>query len=155
MKWPSCRVRSTGWAALAILLISGCGERAPSDPGIEVTDAWVRSVRVEGTSPVNTAAYMRILNRGGVPDRLLEVGSQAARKTELHRTTIDENGLATMGPAGSAEIPAGGDVLLEPGGLHVMLLGVEETLAEGEMVRLTLVFEIAGELTVETEARPY
>jgi copper(I)-binding protein len=144
-----------GWAALTILLISGCGERAPVDPSIEVSGAWVRSVRAEGTSPVNTAAYMRILNRGDVPDRLLEVRSDAARKTELHRTTIDESGLASMGPAGSVEIPAGEAILLEPGGLHVMLMGVEETLGEGEMVRLTLAFEIAGELSIETEARPY
>ena len=155
MKWSTRRAWNSGWAVPLILLISGCGERTSPDPGIEVSGAWVRSVRVEGTSPANTAAYMRILNRSGAPDRLLEVRSDVARRTELHRTTIDENGLATMGPAGSVDLPAGEEILLEPGGLHVMLMGLEETLGEGEMVRLTLAFEIAGELTVETEARPY
>jgi copper(I)-binding protein len=140
---------------MLLLLSSGCGERAPVDPGIEVSGAWVRSVSVEGTSPANTAAYMRILNRSGAPDRLLEVRSDVAGRTELHRTTIDEDGLATMGPAGDVEIPAGEAILLEPGGLHVMLMGLQETLGEGEMIRLTLAFEIAGDLIVETEARPY
>ena len=155
MRPSNCRAGNTGSAALLVLLISACGERALPDPGIEVSDAWVRSVRVEGSNPVNTAAYMRIANRASTADRLLEIRSDAARKTELHRTTIDENGLATMGPAGPVEIPAGDSTLLEPGGLHVMLMGVEETLPEGGVVRLTLVFETAGELTVEVEARPY
>ena len=39
------------------------------------------------------------------------------------------------------EVPAGETVTLKPGGLHVMLIGLKQTLEPGDAVDLTLVFE--------------
>ena len=43
------------------------------------------------------------------------------------------------------DVPAGGETTLEPGGLHVMLIGVDTELAEGDTVDVTLGFENARE----------
>ncbi len=51
------------------------------------------------------------------------------------------------------EIPAGEEVSLEPGGYHVMLLELEQPIAEGDTIEVTLNFENAGEVKVEAEAR--
>ncbi len=143
------------WTAAAALCLAGCSERPGGAAGIRIEDAWVRAVATVEQGSMNTAAYMRIVTGSGSNDRLLGVRSDIARMTELHRTTIDRSGLATMAPAGEVELLAGETLTLEPGGLHVMLMGVERSLTEGETVSLTLLFESAGETTFEAEVRGF
>ena len=47
------------------------------------------------------------------------------------------------------EIPAGGTASLRPGSYHLMLVGLEEPLVEGESVPVTLLFERAGEVEID------
>jgi hypothetical protein len=54
----------------------------------------------------------------------------------------------------AVDVPAGGEAVLEPGGYHVMLIGVTEELAEGDTVDLTLEFAESGEQTVSAEVVP-
>jgi copper(I)-binding protein len=102
----------------------------------------------------NTAAYMRIEGDARTADQLLDVRAEFAM-AELHRTTIDASGLATMAPAGPVTVQRGESVRMEPGGLHIMLMGVTRSLSAGEVVELTLVFETAGEVTVRAEVREF
>jgi hypothetical protein len=51
------------------------------------------------------------------------------------------------------EISAKGEVAFKQGGLHVMLIGLEQPLAAGDIVPLTLRFEHMGEMKVEVEVR--
>jgi copper(I)-binding protein len=46
----------------------------------------------------------------------------------------------------SLEIPANGSVELKPGGYHLMMMGVQEPIKEGEQVKMTLQFEKAGKV---------
>jgi copper(I)-binding protein len=50
-------------------------------------------------------------------------------------------------------VPAGETVVLEPGGLHVMCVGVSQPLSAGQQIPMTVVFEKAGEVAVEAEVR--
>ena len=61
---------------------------------------------------------------------------------------IEEGGAMKMRAAAPLEIPPGGEVRLEPGGLHVMLMQLREPLEQGGQVPLTLIFEKAGAVTV-------
>ena len=47
------------------------------------------------------------------------------------------------------EIPAGGSVMLAPGGFHLMMTGLKAPLKQGTSVPVTLVFEKAGKVDVE------
>lgn len=51
------------------------------------------------------------------------------------------------------ELPAGEEVSLEPGGYHIMLLELQEPIVEGDTIPVTLMFENAGEVQVDAEAR--
>ena len=53
----------------------------------------------------------------------------------------------------AVEIPPGESVRLEPGGLHVMLMGVDPALEAGERISVTLVFERAGEVVLSVPVR--
>ena len=66
----------------------------------------------------------------------------------LHETTLSE-GISRMAHVEAAEIPAGGELTLEPGGMHVMLMELTTPLKEGATFPLTLTFEAGGEITVE------
>lgn len=132
------------------LLLAGCG----AGGGIAVDDAWVRPAPVPGG---NGAAYMVIRNGSGEDDRLLGVEADVAETVELHEsmmTESDEGGeMAMMEPVEAIAVPAGGRATLEPGGYHVMLIGVDEGLEPGQMVTLRLTFEQAGVVEVEAEVR--
>lgn len=93
------------------------------------------------------AAYLTVRNDGSEDDRLIGVASEVAEEAELH-TSVVEDGVMRMRPAEAVEVPAHGEAVLEPGGLHVMLVGLRAPLEEGGSFPLTLVFENAGEVEV-------
>jgi copper(I)-binding protein len=93
--------------------------------------------------------YMRIVNRGPEPDRLIGGTVAAAGGLELHETTTAD-GVARMRPLqGGLVIPPGGSVEMKPGGLHAMLVDLKRPLKEGETIVGTLVFEKAGTVAIE------
>ncbi|MBW3604480.1 MAG: copper chaperone PCu(A)C [Actinobacteria bacterium] len=121
---------------------------AASGSEIAVADA-----RVPVPAGVNAAAYMTLTNDGDTADQLIGARTDIAGAVELHQTAT-EGGSTSMQQVDAVELPAGSLVVLEPGGLHVMLLGVTQELAEGDTVDLTLIFEGAGERTVSAEVVP-
>ena len=95
------------------------------------------------------AAFMVIHNEGDTADRLIDVRSDVAERTELH-THLMENGIAKMRRVeGGFEIPAGSAHELARGGDHVMLMQLMNPLNEGDTFPLTLVFEQAGEMVID------
>ena len=129
-------------AAFALTVQAGEITRAGS---LEIDTPWARASA--GTSRP-TAAYLTIRNTGDRPDRLIGIAAPAAGHTEVHGMA-HEDGVMKMRPAGPLEIPAGGEVELAPGGLHIMLMHLDAPLEEGGTLPLTLIFESAGEVTVE------
>lgn len=112
---------------------------------IGVGHAWARA----SAGPVKTgAAYLTVTNTGTHPDRLLAVSSSAAKRVEMH-TNLTEAGVMKMRPLEALDVPAGESVTLAPGGHHIMLMGLNKPLVEGESFPLTLTFERAGAVDVE------
>lgn len=104
------------------------------------------------TAPATAMAsggFMEIANTGSEDDRLIAVEADF-NKVELHTHEIDANGVARMVELkGGIPLPAGETVMLKPGGLHVMFMGLGgKALEEGETVEAVLVFEKAGRLPV-------
>jgi copper(I)-binding protein len=111
---------------------------------IVVARSWTRAAGQNGTG----AGFLAITNRGTAADRLVSASSPAARVTELH-THIREGEVMRMRPVPSIEIPAGQTVTLQPGGLHLMLIGLVQPLVQGGTAPVILRFERAGEVRVE------
>lgn len=100
------------------------------------------------------AAYMAISNDGGSEDRLIGVEIPVAQSALLHQTQVGADGVASMSHVESLTIPADDTVVLEPGGYHIMLMGLTATLTEGQMVPGVLIFERAGRIEVEFMVDP-
>lgn len=112
---------------------------------IHVEFAWVREAPPMARA---TGVFMTIKNLGGNPDRLILVESPAARAAEIHETKIAGD-MATMERINSLEIPANGEVVLKPGGLHIMLIDPKGQVQAGGTVPLTLIFEKAGPMALD------
>lgn len=95
------------------------------------------------------AAYLTARNGGDADDRLIGVSSEVADRAELHASEM-RDGVMRMRRVEAVEVPAGGEAALEPGGVHIMLVGLKAPLDEGGSFALTLVFENAGEVEVVT-----
>ncbi len=115
------------------------GEMEIVHPAIPAPPAAARSA----------AGYLEIVNAGSVGDRLLGVETAIAKQAMLHTTDHGADGVARMIHLDAIDIPADGTVLLEPGGLHIMLMGLTGPLTEGDMIPATLVFERAGRVAIE------
>jgi hypothetical protein len=128
----------------AVLGLAACSGGI-SEPRLSVEDAWARPPAADGG---NGAVYFRLVNTGNEADTLLGVDSPLAT-AEVHQTVMKEDGVMGMEPVDNVEVPAKGEVEFKQGGLHVMLIGIEQPLAAGDQVPLTLRFEHAGEMKVE------
>jgi len=125
--------------ALLLVSMTGCGNDGEA---VTVTDA-----RIGETAGPNAAIYLTAASGGG-PDRLLGASTDAAASAELHETVHNADGTMGMRPLQGLELPAGGELVLEPGGHHIMLVDVT-ALEAGDTVEVVLVWEMAGEMMVE------
>ncbi|PWG62613.1 copper chaperone PCu(A)C [Spiribacter halobius] len=136
--------------ALPALLLCLLAPLAVADPGPEIRGVWARA-----TPPMieNGAVYFEIVNPAPRADTLLGVETPRVPRAELHRSDTS-SGQARMAHTPRVQVPAEGAVRFEPGGRHVMLMGLQEPLQAGERFPLTLRFERAGEVTVEVTVQP-
>jgi len=140
--------------ALVVALLLGLGSPSLAADMTEVGDLVIRDpwVRASLGNAPNSVAYMTIESEGDAPDRLIGGETPVARRVALHRHVM-EDGIARMRPVEAIEIAPGAPAVLEPGGLHVMLMGLEEKLEVGATVPLTLTFERAGSVELEVPVR--
>lgn len=116
---------------------------------IRVEDAWAR----ETPPGVSTGAgYVTLINEGSDNDRLIAARGVVSERVELH-THLMEGEVIMMRQVESIDVAAGDRTVLEPGGTHLMLIGLKQPLVTGERFLLTLEFEKGGEVTVQFEVR--
>ena len=134
-------VRSFGTALLLAFAIPGA-----SLADVVVRDPYVRQAHPNAPA---AAAFMVIDNTATAPDRLVSVVSDIANRVELHTHVDAGGGIMKMTEIeGGIEIPASGSHVLQRGGDHVMFMGLNTALQQGDMVTVILTFEQAGDVTV-------
>lgn len=141
-------------AGLGILGCGGSGEEAvvTRDGGMEIRDAWVRP-----TPPTaeEAAIYVEIENVDAPADRLLGGRSNRCLTVHPHLTTVDDEGVARMTTTDAEQLALdpGTTLRLEPNGLHLMCVGLDRPLEEGDEVQLELVFERHTTIAVPVTVR--
>jgi len=116
---------------------------------LTVTNAWSRS-----TPPVAKVGvvYFTLKNDTGKSDRLLKLSTPVATKVEVHRTEVLD-GIARMREVAVLHVDAGKTIEFQPGGMHVMLMGLKKPLVGGMTYDLDLLFEVAGPRKVRVTVR--
>lgn len=131
------------------LLLSTAISATAAAKDVVVTDVWARA---SAPSAKAAGAFMTIENAGKAGDRLLSARSAAAKQVEVHESKMVNN-VMQMRRIDGLPVAAGDKVVLKPGGLHVMLIDLEKQLVQGERFKMTLVFEKAGEVTVDVDIK--
>jgi copper(I)-binding protein len=119
--------------------LSACG----AEQRIEVRDAWMRPA-AQGE---NGAIYFVIHNRGSKADALTRVSSDIADAVELHQSKMNGD-VMQMQQLDSVPLEASSETNFEPGGLHVMLVGLNEDLKVGDEIEITLHFASFEDITL-------
>ena len=113
---------------------------------IRIEGAWARATPPGGKVG---GAFITLLNTGNVPDRLVSASSAIAERVELHTHIMDGNVMRMREVEGGIPLAPGEMVKLQPGGFHIMLLGLKQGLTAGSRFPLTLTFEKAGSVQVD------
>ena len=145
-------IRSLGNGALALAAaaLSACAPAPPKPADVTPLRAWARA-----TAPGQESGgiFLTLRNRGGAADRLIGGSSPAAGAVEIHSMTMDGD-VMRMRRQPDVEIAPGQSVTLEPGGTHLMLMGVKAPLAAGAAFPLTLQFAQSGQKQIEVKVLP-
>lgn len=124
---------------LGILLLSGCDTAS----GITVESAWARPAAQDG----NGAVYFLLQNHSAGADELIAVSSNIAEAAEIHETKMDGD-VMKMEQVMSVPVKGKESIEFAPGGLHVMLIGLQQELKAGDQFEITLQFAGQGDLTL-------
>ena len=135
--------------ALLSVLCAWSAQVHSDSTGLVLTDFWIRALPPTQTV---TAAYGTITNTSPTAITLVGANTDAAGSAELHNT-VQRDGRASMQRVTRLVINPGETVTLSPGGLHLMILGVEQMPAEGSTLELCLDSDQQSNCTMATVRR--
>lgn len=138
------------------LLFIACEEKSIKDSKSEIVEKseefgnelffiskpWMRP----GATNRNTAAFMHITNNTDADDTLFSVQSDLAKVVELHETYEKGNDMMGMRHVDFIVIPSKSTVELKPGSFHVMLIGLNKDLLQGNKGTLIANFKKSGKI---------
>lgn len=114
-----------------------------AEESVRVSDVWARAT-ILASRP--GAAYLTI--ESASEDRLVSITTPVANHVMIHAVEKDGD-VSRMKHIETLELPAGERITFAPGGMHLMLMGLQGKLSEGTAFPMTLNFEKAGEITVD------
>jgi len=126
--------------AYLFVLFSACRPKT-----VTIDDPWMRS----GNKGNNAAIYLTIKNSTDWPVNLISANVDKADETQIHMSMTASNGMTSMQHQQNVTIPANDEVKFEPGGLHIMLIGLKDDIREGEKINITLNFEGIDAISLE------
>ncbi|MGE0218725.1 copper chaperone PCu(A)C [Mycolicibacterium sp.] len=139
---------------LAVALTSACTAPEPEhdhQPAVTFEEPWA------STGHMGMAAvFGTFVNDGHHDAHIVSGTSPVAGRVELHEVVPDASGTKTMQPkAGGITVPADGSHQLVPGGDHLMLMDLKETLQPGTDVSVTVTFDDGSTLPITAQVRDF
>lgn len=143
----------------ALLIFVGCQSESKQDhaksndkfshsDSIEISKTWARPA-AKGR---NSAVYLKIYNGTGQPDSLIAVETEFAQKAEVHES-YEENGMMGMRAAGVQSIKPDSVLELQPGGIHIMLMNLNQSIAEEDSILVQLLFSQSDSINITIPVR--
>jgi copper(I)-binding protein len=132
--------------------VSFAHEHKQAKGHVTVEDAWARATFALAKTG---AVYLKLNNQSKHDITLLsvKVDSSIAFDAQLHETLMDDGMMQMREAEHGFEIPAGESLSFQPGGKHIMLMGLEKALNTGDKFVLSLVFENNKVMRVPIEVK--
>jgi copper(I)-binding protein len=124
-------------ALCSLLAVMGMPATALAAP-LAVEDGYVREMPPGQTV---SAAFMVLRNTTAIPIAIVAATCDASDQAEIHNHRHTADGMR-MEKVIRLEIPAQGRQALQPGGYHLMLIGLKRPLKAGDTIGITLLDEM-------------
>ena len=124
--------RAVSKAIMLMLTIAWAGSPIAAEEMLHWQGAWVRSLPPGAEV---TAAYGTLMNHGAEVVSITNISSTLGNEAQMH-DVMSEGDQRRMVHLPSVDIAPGESLLFQPGGRHIMLIGVTETPAEGDDIEL-------------------
>jgi hypothetical protein len=151
---------------LVLIVLVACGadapatdsaSEAPANPSsastgtaVVVEDPWAKAAE-SGT----TAAFGTLVNPGDADVRVVAASTPAAAAAELHEVAMTDGQMVMREKPDGFVIPAGGELVLEPGAEHVMLIDLVAPLAPGDEVDIVLTLDDSTTVGFTAQAKDF
>lgn len=148
-------MKLASFAALAVLALAACKQEAAAPaptsvearPGVTLSEGRLTLPAVKGNPG---AAYFTIANTNASGNTALaSVAVKGATKAEMHQT---QDGAMNM--VDVLELAGGSTLKFEPGGLHVMVFGLDGTQSVGGTGELTVTFADGAKAKLPLKIEP-
>jgi copper(I)-binding protein len=130
--------------AAAVVVMTMAWQRASAGEGLKVEQPWARA-SLAGVR--NGIVYGRLEDKGAAPVELVGASTPVADLVEFHEHGMNA-GVMTMRQLDRIEVKPGQVVMLQPGGMHMMLIDLKRPLKAGESFPLTLKLADGESVTV-------
>ncbi len=114
---------------------------------VKVNGAWARA-----TAPGQDVGMAAVKVTSAKDARIIGVTSTASNTAELH-TMVFEGGMMKMRQVDFFEMKANQELVLGPGGNHLMLMGLKKPLKVGDTVALTITVQFADKSKEQVEIK--
>ncbi|MDP9793493.1 copper(I)-binding protein [Catenuloplanes nepalensis] len=118
--------------------------------GLTMTDPWIKAAD-EGM----TAAFGTLVNGGTTDITVVSAATAVSPMMELHETTMVNGAMQMQPKQGGFTIPAGGEHVLEPGGDHIMMMGLTTPVKAGDQVPMTLTLGDGSTVQFTAVGKPF
>lgn len=171
---PKSVVKTAAALTLCLGMVTGCSSSTAqtTDPSptatvaevpskdataatLEMDEAWTKSASTSDDHAM-TGIFGLIHNPTTEPISIAGAKTQVADMVELHETIVDSNGSTVMQAVDEGFLVGPGQTLtLEPGGDHIMLMGLTEDLIAGDQVAFSLTLSTGNNLDLIAEIRDF
>ena len=141
-------------AAIALATsLSACATMQEHPQELHLTDGWVRVSEYSDHVDGMTGAFATFVNHTDHDITIVGGSAEIAGMVQVHEVVMVDGAMKMQEKKGGIVIPAGKSVTLEPGGLHIMLMGLKKPILVGDKVTLTIDLDGYEDQTVTWDAK--
>jgi copper(I)-binding protein len=127
-------IKNISWLVLLVAILLSACSAGDENSSLSFEGAWVRAMP---PGMKMTAGFGRLRNSGSGVLEISAYSSPSFGDVSLHRTELVD-GISKMREVGALAIDPDGEVMLEPGGYHLMLMMPTGDIQPGQIVRLEM-----------------
>jgi copper(I)-binding protein len=133
--------------------LTGCATVEEHPQELHMTDGWVRVSEYSDHVDGMTGAFATFDNHTDHDITIVGGTAEIAGMVEVHEVVMIDDEMKMQAKEGGIVIPAGESLTLEPGGLHIMLMGLKQPILVGDKVTMTIDLEGYEDQTVTWDAK--
>lgn len=145
-------MKKISWA-LGLVLFAASSIALAANQSTTADVIVIKTPKIQMSSMMGSNAaevFMELDNKSRYPHFLKAAYSPVAAQTQLH-LTVHQNGYESMRQVERILIKPNSDRQLQPGGLHVMLMGLKQPLKKGDTIPVVLIFSDGSNVSVNAQ----